>query len=80
MPPQYPGGHGGGAPPEGEPERKLLRPAGHLPADQRRQRPEAAARPEGGGTGVPDALLTRHQLDPAVYRIQSSRGTPPAGL
>jgi len=70
-----PGGHGSGPPPEGEPEPQLLRPAGQLPADRRRERPAAAGAAEGGAARVPDALLARRQLDPAVHRLPSSRGT-----
>lgn len=69
------GGHGGGPPPERQPEPQLLRPAQHLQADQRGQRSEAAGGPESGGARVPDPLFTRHQLDPAVHRLQSSRGS-----
>ena len=69
------GGHGGRPPAERQPESELLRPAGHLPADQRGERPEPAGPAEGGSARVPDAVFTRHQLDPAVHRLQSSRGT-----
>lgn len=68
------GGHGGRPPTERQPESQLLRPAGHLPADQRGERPEPAGPAEGGSARVPDAVFARHQLDPAVHRLQSSRG------
>lgn len=69
------GGHGGGAPLERQPEPQLLRPAQHLQADQRGECPEPTGGSEGGGAWVPDALLTCHQLDPAVHCLQSSRGS-----
>lgn len=70
----FPGGHGGGPPPERQPEPQLLRPARHFSTDQQRERPGPAGAAEGGDARVPDTLLTCHQLDPAVYRVQSSRG------
>lgn len=55
-----PGGHGSGPTAERQPEPKLLRSTGHLPADQRGKHPEPAGFAEGGGARVPDALFTRH--------------------
>lgn len=69
-----PGGHGSGPPPQRQPQPQLLRPAQHVTADQQRERPEPAGPAAGGGARVLDALFTRHQLDPAVHRLQSSGG------
>lgn len=68
------GGHGGGPSFEREPEQELFWPAHHLPADKLWKCPEASGRAEGGGAGVPDPVLSCHQLDPTVHRLQSCRG------